>query len=258
MDYLVRWDANFSNHQRRQLQLIEFIEQFSQRNGAPFDVKSFEEEFSVCGPLFVIRLISAIKRSFNCAREVDMHLRVLLIFFQSSDWERFLSREDTANCLHVLLSVASLNPSESFMDVQQTLLVLRRMISSPHALQLFAEMGGVDIVCGVIERSLDIQLHRTSLSILFECATLARFSVLPPVITRLFNSPRGTSKYCALSLCRQLFSSAHRSPLLNNNCQDWLQEALPQLVRLLINNPIFYQYEVNDFNSFRFPSLNVP
>lgn len=245
MDFISRWDANYSNHQKRQVQLIEFLEKFSTRSNTVFDVKRFEDEFSVCGSLFIVRLLSAIRRSFNCAQPVDLHLRVLLVFFQASDWEQYLDSEDATSCMHVLLTVASLDPSIHFDDVEQALIVLRRMLQSARAAPVLVGLNGVRVVGDIIEATLNTQLHRICTSILFECASTDDPFQIAEAVVRLFKSPRGSTKYCALSLCRQLMTNVSRRGHILKICgHQWLIDSLPQLVRLLINRPIFYQYEV--------------
>lgn len=244
MDFMAKWDANFSNYQKRQLQLIEFIEKFSIPGSALCDAKKFQDEFSSCGSLLVVRLLSAIKRSFNCAQSVDLHLRALLICFQSADWELYLGGADAVNCMHVLLTVASVNPSEAFDDVHQALLVSRRMLQRPQGVSLFVELGGVVVVTGAVQASLDTGLHRTCISVLFECAAHSDPTPVLEAVKELFNSPRGTSKYSALSLCRRLLTDGARRAHVTAAGSQWLEDVLPQVVRLLVNRPIFYQYEV--------------
>lgn len=247
MDFLARWDANFSSHQKRLLQLIEFIERSSKYSNNHLEAKAFHDEFSVCGALFIVRLVSAVKRCFNCAQPVDIHLRAMLIFFQGADWEQVLSTEDTTSCMHMLLTVASLDPSECPADVEQALLVLRRLLQSERTLPIFIDLGGVPVLGDVIERTLNTRLQRTCTSMLFDCAGHSDPSQVLETAVRLMNAPRGSTKYCSMSLCRQLLSSAIRRSHISACCgHQWLLDILPQILRLLVNRPIFYQYEVSD------------
>jgi hypothetical protein len=284
MDFISKWDANFSNHQKRQLQLIEFIERFSPNpvrgagtGGSSAGPARLEDEFSSCGPLLAPRLLCATRRAFSCARPVDLHLRALHLLFQAGDWELYVSPEDTAGCMHVLLSVASLPPAEAAnaADVQQALLVLRRMLQtqSAHALQTFAALGGLRAAAGALGASAGggprlTGVRRAAQGLLRAACGLcgddpatarARGQIDPAEkkgyagqvageLGRLFTAPRGEAKYCALSLCRQLFAhSGQRAHLLAHAGTQWLLGALPQLTRLLVNRPIFYQYEAAAF-----------
>ena len=133
MDWIAQWDGASTNPAKRQLLLIEFIEKYGGRNQL-FDVKEFEKQFSSTGTLFVIRLLSAIKRGYNSAENVDLHLRVLLIFLSANDWQVFLGQENTPDCILVLLSILALNPVDSCLDIEQSLLVVKRLVQEQFAL----------------------------------------------------------------------------------------------------------------------------
>ena len=242
MDWIAQWDGASTNPAKRQLLLIEFIEKYGGRNQL-FDVKEFEKQFSSTGTLFVIRLLSAIKRGYNSAENVDLHLRVLLIFLSANDWQVFLGQENTPDCILVLLSILALNPVDSCLDIEQSLLVVKRLVQEQFALELFVGFGGISVVVNLIESTVNSTLRRLATSVLFKCTIIERVDIISDAIVKLFRSPRSAAKYEALSLCLQIWKTdSHRYNMLRQGVS-WLLQVIPQLARLIINRPILYQYD---------------
>jgi hypothetical protein len=207
------------------------------------------------GPLLFVRMLASIKRCLASSEAVDLELRVLAYLLRRHAWSTYVASDRTWDALRLIVAVLTSRRKGSDVDKQPALELVKQILSDSELMSAFVQAGGLAAITEVVEYTTHDEITKISCAILYMLAILpnsARDVTLS--VKRLLQSQRSFAKYCAVDLCKHLWSNKQRRVLCfmddssrtngGGDSTKWLVESLPQLIRFLMNSPILYQFEV--------------